>query len=84
MTVDSGGAQRGDDEHGQEQESFARLDKAPLTQDMWTHSLCVLRPPGGREMVEMVEMARIGDKMAWIYYMLGLRTVPILTPLEEL
>jgi len=38
-------------------------------------------PLGGREMVEMVEMAEIGERMVWIYYMLGLSIVPILTTL---
>jgi len=32
-------------------------------------------------MVEMVEMAEIGHRMAWIRYMLGLCIVPILTTL---
>jgi len=32
-------------------------------------------------MVEMVEMAGIGNRIVWIYYMLGLSIVPILTTL---
>jgi len=36
-------------------------------------------PLRGRKMVEMVEMAEIGDRIAWICYMLGLCTVPTLT-----
>ena len=30
-------------------------------------------------MVEMGEMAQIGDRMIWIYYMLGLSSMPNLT-----
>jgi len=30
-------------------------------------------------MVKMGEMAEIVNRMVWIYYMLGLRIVPILT-----